>query len=45
MLAYDPGVLALFGWGKDRFQQTLMYVVQRQAFRFAQGSIFFNPAC
>jgi len=40
MLAYDPGVLALFGWGKDRFQQTLMYVVQRQAFRFAQGSIF-----
>jgi glycosyltransferase involved in cell wall biosynthesis len=40
MLAYDPGVLALFGWGKDRFQQTLMYIVQRQAFRFAQGSIF-----
>lgn len=40
MLAYDPGVLALFGWGKDRFQQTLMYLVQRQAFRFATASIF-----
>lgn len=40
MLAYDPGVLALFGWGKDRFQQTLMYFVQRQAFRFATAAIF-----
>ncbi|MCF8171972.1 MAG: glycosyltransferase family 4 protein [Candidatus Methylopumilus sp.] len=40
MLAYDPGVLALFGWGKDRFQQTLMYFVQKKAFRFATASIF-----
>lgn len=40
MLAYDEGVLALFGWGKDRVQQTLMYFVQRQAFRAAAGSIF-----
>ena len=40
MLAYDPGVLALFGWGKDRLQQTFMYFVQKQAFRFAQGAIF-----
>ena len=40
MLAYDKGVLALFGWGKDRFQQTLMYLVQRSAFRAASGSIF-----
>jgi glycosyltransferase involved in cell wall biosynthesis len=40
MLAYDEGVLALFGWGKDRFQQSLMYFVQRQAFRFAMGTIF-----
>ena len=40
MLAYDPGVLALFGWGKDRFQQTLMYFVQKSAFRFATASIF-----
>lgn len=40
MLAYDEGVLELFGWGKDRFQQTLMYFVQRQAFRFATASIF-----
>ncbi len=40
MLAYDQGVLSLFGWGKDRFQQTLMYFVQRQAFRFAVGTIF-----
>ncbi len=40
MLAYDQGVLALFGWGKDRFQQTLMYFVQRQAFRFATAAIF-----
>ena len=40
MLAYDPGVLALFGWGKDRFQQSLMYFVQRQAFRFAVATIF-----
>jgi len=30
----------LFGWGKDRFQQTLMYFVQRQAFRFATATIF-----
>lgn len=40
MLAYDQGVLSLFGWGKDRFQQTLMYFVQKQAFRFAIGTIF-----
>lgn len=40
MLAYDQGVLALFGWGKDRIQQSLMYFVQRQAFRFAAGTIF-----
>ena len=40
MLAYDPGVLALFGWGKDRFQQTLMYFVQKKAFRFASASVF-----
>jgi glycosyltransferase involved in cell wall biosynthesis len=40
MLAYDPGVLALFGWGKDRVQQTLMYFVQRRAFQSAAGSIF-----
>ena len=40
MLAYDQGVLALFGWGKDRFQQTLMYLVQKKAFRFATASIF-----
>jgi glycosyltransferase involved in cell wall biosynthesis len=40
MLAYDPGVLALFGWGKDRLQQTFMYFVQKLAFRFAAGSIF-----
>jgi glycosyltransferase involved in cell wall biosynthesis len=40
MLAYDKGVLALFGWGKDRFQQTLMYLVQRSAFRAANASIF-----
>lgn len=40
MLAYDDGVLPLFGWGKDRIQQTLMFYVQRQAFRFAAASIF-----
>jgi len=40
MLAYDQGVLALFGWGKDRIQQTLMYLVQKRAFRFATASIF-----
>jgi glycosyltransferase involved in cell wall biosynthesis len=40
MLAYDPGVLALFGLSKERIKQTLMYFVQRQAFRFAQGTIF-----
>jgi glycosyltransferase involved in cell wall biosynthesis len=40
MLAYDPGVLALFGLSKERIKQSLMYFVQRQAFRFAQGSIF-----
>ena len=40
MLAYDQGVLALFGWGKDRFQQTLMYFVQKKSFRFATASIF-----
>jgi glycosyltransferase involved in cell wall biosynthesis len=40
MLAYDRGVLALFGWGKDRFQQTLMYFVQKKAFCFATASIF-----
>ena len=40
MLAYDEGVLGLFGWGKDRFQQSLMYFVQRQAFRFAVATIF-----
>jgi glycosyltransferase involved in cell wall biosynthesis len=40
MLAYDPGVLALFGLSKERVKQTLMYFVQRQAFRFAQGTIF-----
>lgn len=40
MLAYDKGVLTLFGWGKDRIQQTLMYLVQRSAFRAASGSIF-----
>jgi glycosyltransferase involved in cell wall biosynthesis len=40
MLAYDPGVLALFGLSKERIKQTLMFFVQRQAFRFAQGTIF-----
>jgi glycosyltransferase involved in cell wall biosynthesis len=40
MLAYDAGVLALFGFGKDRVQQTLMYFVQRAAFKFARASIF-----
>ena len=40
MLAYDEGVLGLFGWGKDRFQQSLMYFVQRQAFLFAAATIF-----
>lgn len=40
MLAYDEGVLPLFGWSRVRVQQTLMYVVQRSAFRFAEGSIF-----
>jgi glycosyltransferase involved in cell wall biosynthesis len=40
MLAYDPGVLALFGLSKERIKQTLMYFVQRQAFRFAQATIF-----
>ena len=40
LLAYDQGTLALFGWGKDRIQQTLMYFVQRLAFRAAAGSIF-----
>ena len=40
MLAYEDGVLALFGLGRDRIQQTLMYFVQRQAFRFATASIF-----
>jgi glycosyltransferase involved in cell wall biosynthesis len=40
MLAYDEGVLALFGWGKDRVQQTLMYFVQRPAFHAAAGTIF-----
>ena len=40
MLAYDDGVLALFGFGKDRVQQTLMYFVQKAAFKFAQASIF-----
>jgi glycosyltransferase involved in cell wall biosynthesis len=40
MLAYDQGVLELFGWGKDRVQQSLMYFVQRQAFRFSAATIF-----
>ncbi len=40
MLAYDQGVMGLFGWGKDRFQQTLMYFVQKKAFRFATAAIF-----
>lgn len=40
MLAYDKDVLALFGWGKDRFQQTMMYFVQKRAFHAAAASIF-----
>jgi glycosyltransferase involved in cell wall biosynthesis len=40
MLAYDFGVLALFGFSKERLKQILMYFVQRKAFRFAQGTIF-----
>jgi glycosyltransferase involved in cell wall biosynthesis len=40
MLAYDPGVLELFGISKERIKQTLMYFVQRRAFRSAQGTIF-----
>ena len=43
MLAYDEGVLALFGLSKARVQQTLMYFVQRPAFRAAAGSIFLTP--
>ncbi len=40
MLAYDPGVLALFGFSKERAKQHLMYFVQKEAFHFAQGVIF-----
>jgi glycosyltransferase involved in cell wall biosynthesis len=40
MLAYDDGVLGLFGWGKDRIQQTLMFYVQKKAFKFADAVIF-----
>jgi glycosyltransferase involved in cell wall biosynthesis len=40
MLPYDDGVLALFGWGKDRFQQNLLLRVQKRAFQFAEGVIF-----
>lgn len=40
MLAYEDGVLALFGWGRDRIQQTLMLHVQKKAFKAAQASIF-----
>ena len=43
MLAYDEGVLTLFGLSKARVQQTLMYFVQRPAFRAAAGSIFLTP--
>lgn len=40
MLAYDEGVLQLFGISKDRIQQALIYFIQKAAFRRANGSIF-----
>lgn len=40
MLPYDEGVLRLFGLSRDRLQQTIIYLVQKSAFRFATASIF-----
>lgn len=40
MLPYDEGVLRLFGLGRHRLQQSIIYLVQKSAFRFATASIF-----
>ena len=40
MLPYDEGVLKLFGFSRNRLQQTVIYLVQKSAFRFATASIF-----
>jgi glycosyltransferase involved in cell wall biosynthesis len=40
MLAYDKGVLSLFGFGRERFKQLFLYYVQKRAFHRSTGSIF-----
>lgn len=40
MLPYDEGVLRLFGLSRHRLQQSIIYLVQKSAFRFATASIF-----
>lgn len=40
MLPYDDGMVKVFGWSKNRFQQNFIYQVQKRAFKFADSVIF-----
>ncbi len=40
MLSYEPGIMRLFGFSKERLRLFLILLVQNRAFRYADGVIF-----
>lgn len=40
MLPYEEGMVALFGWSRERLRQHFIFEVQKRAFKAADGNIF-----
>ena len=40
MLPYEDGMVSIFGWTRERLRQHFIHLVQKQAFKEADGNIF-----